>query len=204
MLASWGPLGVFGFAAAESAGIPNPGGTDLLLVAMTAARPSQSWLCALMAVMGSLAGTAVFFEMMRRGGEALLSRRASGRRGQKLSGWFKQYGIGTVFITGLLPVPGLPFKVFAACAGALGESRTRFLLVLLAARIPRYFALAFLGASLGDKSWPWIKSHTWQMAAAAAFLAAGLYLLLRCLEARAQRCIAPGGCVEEAPARVAE
>ena len=204
MLASWGPLGVLGFAAAESAGIPNPGGTDLLILAMAATRPSQALLYALMAVIGSLIGTAVFFEMMRRGGEALLARRASGRRGQKLTGWFKRYGIGTVFITGLLPVPGLPFKFFAACSGALGESRARFLLVLLAARIPRYFALALLGASLGDKSWPWIRSHTWQMAAAAAILAAGLYLLLRGLEARAQRRAAPAGFADEAPVRVAE
>jgi len=204
LLASWGPLGILGFAAAESVGIPNPGGTDLLLVAMTAARPSQALLCALMAVIGSLVGTAVFFEMMRRGGEALLARRAAGGRGQKLSGWFKRYGIGTVFITGLIPIPGLPFKFFAACAGALGESRARFLLVLLAARIPRYFALACLGASLGDKSWPWVKSHTWQMAAFAAVLAAVLYLLMRALEARVQRRAAPVAFAEETPYRVAE
>jgi membrane protein YqaA with SNARE-associated domain len=204
LLASWGPLGVLGFAAAESAGIPNPGGTDLLLLAMTAARPSQALLCAAMAVIGSLAGTAVFFEIMRRGGEALLARRAAGRRGQKLSGWFKRYGVGTVFITGLLPIPGLPFKFFAACAGALGESRARFLLVLVAARIPRYFALAYLGASLGEKSWPWVKSHTWQMAAVAAILAAGLYLLLRSVDTRAQRRGAPAGFEDKPGYPVAE
>jgi membrane protein YqaA with SNARE-associated domain len=179
------------FAAAESVGIPNPGGTDLLLVVMAAARPSQALLCALMAVVGSLVGTAVFLEVMRRGGEALLARRMTGRRTSKLTAWFRRYGLATVFITGLLPVPGLPFKFFVACAGALGEKRTRFFLVLAAARVPRYFGLAYLGAVLGDQSWPWVKSHTWHMAAFAVVLAAALYFLLHWTDKT--RGIAEGG-----------
>src|SRR5690242_9854549 len=100
LLVSWGPLGVLVFAAVESAGIPNPGGTDLLLVVVTAARPSQAALCAVMAVIGSLAGSSVFFEIMRRGGEALLSRRTARTRGvARFRGWFHRYGMVTVFIS---------------------------------------------------------------------------------------------------------
>jgi membrane protein YqaA with SNARE-associated domain len=179
-LGSWGPLGVLVFATVESAGVPNPGGTDLLLVVVTAARPSQAWLCALMAVLGSLAGSAGFFEVLHRGGEALLARRTARSPGvARFRGWFHRYGLVTVFISALVPLPGLPFKFFAACAGALGESRRAFMTVLAAARIPRYFALAYLGAALGDQSWPWVKSHTGYMAAAAAILAVGLYFLIR-------------------------
>jgi membrane protein YqaA with SNARE-associated domain len=167
------------FAAAESVGIPNPGGTDLLLVLITAARPSQAALCAILAVIGSASGSMVFFEIMQRGGEALLAKRTATGRGAKLRQWFHRYGMVTVFITALVPLPGLPFKFFAACAGALGEARLRFFLVLLAARIPRYFALAYLGAELGEESWPWVKSHTWQMAVGAAILTAVLYFLIR-------------------------
>jgi len=179
LVVAWGPLGILLFAAAESAGIPNPGGTDLLLVVLSAARPSQAALCAFMSVIGSIAGSMSVFEVMRRGGEALLAKRTASGRGAKLRQWFHRYGMVTVFISALVPLPGLPFKFFAACAGALGESRLRFLLVLLVARIPRYFALAYLGAGLGEESWPWVKSHTWHMAAGAAILAVGLYFLIR-------------------------
>lgn len=179
LVTSWGPLGILIFAAAESVGIPNPGGTDLLLVLITAARPSQAALCAILAVIGSVSGSMVFFEIMRRGGEALLAKRTATGRGAKLRRWFHRYGMVTVFITALVPLPGLPFKFFAACAGGLGEARVRFFLVLLAARIPRYFALAYLGAELGEESWPWVKRHTWQMAIGAAILTAVLYFLIR-------------------------
>ena len=179
LVVAWGPLGILVFAAVESAGIPNPGGTDLLLVVVTAARPAQAALCALLATIGSIAGSMVFFEVMRRGGEALLAKRTAAGRGAKLRRWFHRYGMVTVFVSALVPLPGLPFKFFVACAGALGESRTRFLLVLAAARLPRYFALADLGAVLGEESWPWVKSHTWHMAVGAAVLTVGLYFLIR-------------------------
>ncbi|MBV9397002.1 MAG: VTT domain-containing protein [Bryobacterales bacterium] len=179
-----GPLGVLLFAAAESVGIPNPGGTDVLVIVIAASQPSQAPLSALMAIIGSLAGSMVFFEIMRRGGEALLARRTATGRGAKLRRWFNRYGIVTVFITALVPLPGLPFKFFAACAGALGESRLRFLWVLAVARIPRYLILAYLGAELGEESWPWVRSHTWYMAAGAVVLTVLLYVLIRFADKR--------------------
>jgi membrane protein DedA with SNARE-associated domain len=61
----------------------------------------------------------------------------------------------------------------------MGARRLRFMLVLAAARIPRYLGLAFLGSQLGEESWPWVKSHMWQMFAVAVFLFASLYLIIR-------------------------
>jgi membrane protein DedA with SNARE-associated domain len=58
-------------------------------------------------------------------------------------------------------------------------SRTRFLLVLSAARIPRYAGLAYLGAQLGENSAPWLRSHVWHMLALAALLFGVLYALIR-------------------------
>ena len=46
VLISWGPAGIFLFAAIDGAGVPNPGGTDLLLVAVTIAQPSSMLLAA--------------------------------------------------------------------------------------------------------------------------------------------------------------
>jgi len=179
LVASWGPLGVFATALIESLGIPNPGGTDVLLLAVTIVRPSSAVWCALLAVAGSLIGTAVFFEVMRRGGERFLAQRTSSGRGARFRTWFLRYGLVTVFIPGLLPIPFLPFKFFAACAGAMGVSRTRFLLVLFAARLPRYIGLAYLGAQLGENSLTWVKSHMWQLVAFAVILFMLLYALIR-------------------------
>jgi hypothetical protein len=44
ILVSWGPLGLLAWSAMESAGIPNPGGTDFMLLALAAALPSKAVL----------------------------------------------------------------------------------------------------------------------------------------------------------------
>jgi membrane protein DedA with SNARE-associated domain len=179
VLISWGPIGLLILATLESAGPPTPAGTDFVLVFLTAARPSVWLLCALLTTVGSLTGSAIFFEVVRRGGEKFLTKYTSRGRGARFRGWFQRYGLLTVFVSALLPVPILPFKVFVTCAGAMGVRRLRFMLVLAAARIPRYLGLAFLGSQLGEESWPWVKSHMWQMFAVAVFLFASLYLVIR-------------------------
>ncbi len=63
-----GPVGVLILSMVESAGIPNPGGTDFLLLFITAARPQDAVLTAALAVVGSLVGSLFFFEVLRRGG----------------------------------------------------------------------------------------------------------------------------------------
>ncbi len=180
LLLAWGPAGIFLFAVIDGAGVPNPGGTDLLLIAVTAAQPSSMLLAAALAVLGSLLGSAIFYEIFSRGGERLLSRYTSSGRGLRLRAWFLRYGLITVFITALLPIPVLPFKVFAASASAMRVGRVRFLLVILAGRIPRYFGLAYLGATLGkEDAWPWVQAHIGLFALIAAALFVGLFLAVR-------------------------
>src|ERR1700675_3947039 len=93
ILTSWGPAGLLALATIESAGIPNPGGTDALLLVLTIARPSDEWLCAAMAVLGSLIGTFIFFELTRKGGERYLARYMSSGRGSRFRAWFQRYGL---------------------------------------------------------------------------------------------------------------
>ncbi|MGA3204318.1 MAG: hypothetical protein ABSF12_17640, partial [Bryobacteraceae bacterium] len=118
LLKALGPWSLLIVSTVESLGIPNPGGTDWLLVAMAIARPGDAALCAAMAVLGSLIGTAAFFDVMQRGGEKVLARYTSSERGARFRHWFQRYGLVTVFIPALVPLPFLPFKAFAACAGA--------------------------------------------------------------------------------------
>lgn len=166
-------------AIVESAGIPNPGGTDVLLLFMAAARPEDAVLSAALAVVGSLVGSMFFFELLRRGGEKFLAKHTASGRGQRFRAWFMRYGMITVFIPAFLPIPILPFKAFCACAGAMGVTRKRFLLVLAAARIPRYAALAYLGSTLGEHSGTWLREHGWYLLALGVVLAAALGLMAR-------------------------
>lgn len=179
ILKSWGPLGVFGLSFVESLGIPNPGGTDFLLLFIAAVRPKDAALSAFLAVVGSLIGSVFFYEATRRGGDALLYRYTASGAGQRFRAWFQRYGLITVFIPALLPIPILPYKVFAACAGAMAVSRARFFAVLTAARTVRYFALAYLGAALGDGAGPWLRAHLWHLLIFATLLTLVLGWLVR-------------------------
>ena len=120
----------------------------------------------------------------RKGGEAFLAKYATGARGHKFRNWYDRYGLISVFIPALVPIPILPFKVFAACAGVMGVRRTRFFSVLAAARFPRYFALAYLGQQLGENSTAWLRSHLWHLAGVAACIGLALYLMVRWVDSR--------------------
>ena len=178
---SWGPSGVFIFAVIDSAGVPNPGGTDLLLLAVTIANPASAWICAVLAVAGSILGSVIFYEILSRGGEKFLADKAG-----RFRDWFARYGLVAVFIPALLPVPFLPYKALAGCAAALGVGRTRFLGVILIARVLRYIGLAYLGATLGSNSLGWLKDHAWHLGAAAVILFILLYMLVRIADRSAE------------------
>src|SRR5215475_2991792 len=176
---SWGPAGVFVFAVIDSAGVPNPGGTDLLLLAVTIANPASAWLCAALAIAGALIGSAIFYEILSRGGEHYLAKSTAKGSGARFRAWVQRYGLVAVFIPALLPVPFLPYKALAACAAAMSVGRVRFLSVILVARVLRYSALAYLGATLGNNSFDWIKSHVLQMGIFAIALFIVLFALVK-------------------------
>ena len=178
ILVAWGPLGLLILSTVESLGIPNPGGTDVALLLLAIGRPEDALLCAVLATAGSLIGTMVFFGVISKGGERYLARYTSSGRGERFRSWFLRYGLLTVFIPALLPIPFLPFKAFAACAGAMRVSRRKFFLVLLVGRLPRYGALAYLGAELGENSFGWLAGHLWDMAGVAAAVFIALYVLI--------------------------
>jgi membrane protein DedA with SNARE-associated domain len=179
VLVSWGPLGLLLFAVIENAGPPTPGGTDFFLLFLAAARPNDAMLCAGLAALGSLVGSAIFFEIVSRGGEKLLVKYVSSGRGARFRDWSRRYGLVTVFVSALVPLPILPFKVFVACAGAMGVSRLRFMLVLTPARILRYLALAYLGQQVGENSGAWLTGHFWHLFVLATAIGLVLWLLIR-------------------------
>ena len=177
LLQSWGPAGAFLLAILDSAGVPLPGGVVALIVAISATDPAAGWVTAGVAVMGSAIGSLVLFHIARRGGEVYLERHTMSVRTRKFRMWFQHYGLVTVFVPALIPFP-MPLKVFVLSAGATGVSTLQFLGVILAARIPNYFAMAWLGMHLGHDALPWLRAHTLQFSLVGVALIVVLVLLL--------------------------
>ena len=102
----------------------------------------------------------------------------------KMRQWFQHYGLLTVFIGAISPV-FLPLKLFVICAGALGVRPLPFALTVLAARLPRYLAMAYLGAHLGHEgAGVYLKAHAWHIGGILAALFAVLFGAVKFLDAR--------------------
>jgi membrane protein YqaA with SNARE-associated domain len=180
-LLSWGPPGLFLLAVLDSAGLPVVGGVDFLLVWIASNHPQQAYLAALCAIAGSLLGSSVLFGIARKGGEVLLAKYTASRRGARLHSWFERYGLVTVFIPALSPLP-LPMKIPVFCAGALEVRWSFFLGVVLAARAIRYFALAFLGLRYGQMTFGLLRTHLWAVVLLAVALAVVALFVLRLIK----------------------
>jgi membrane protein YqaA with SNARE-associated domain len=172
-------MGVFFLGLLDSTGIPMVGGVDLYIVLVAMADRSQGYLAAAAAIAGSLIGSLLLFLIARKGGEEYHRRHTSSPRGAKLRAWFHEYGLVTVFVPAIVPVIPLPLKIFIISAGALEESPVTFSIVLLAARIPRYLFLAWLGSRLGAGTFPYLRQHIWELILFTAALFVVLYFVVR-------------------------
>lgn len=148
-LIHFGLLGIFAVASIDASVIPLPlpGSSDLLVLLLTAHR-GNPWLATLAGTMGSLVGGYFTWEAGQKGGEAMLQRYASERLVKRIKRWMKRNGILTVAVASILPPP-LPLMPFLLAAGALGVSRTRYMISLGIARAARYGLIAWLGATYG-------------------------------------------------------
>jgi len=170
----------------DSAGVPVAGVFDALLVLIAVERPSIGWLCAGLAVAGSTVGNVILFTAAHRGGRAFMEKAAPAGRTAKFREWFRRYGMVTVFVPALIPIP-MPLKLFVISAGVMGTPLAEFLTVTLTARCIRYFCLAWLGIALGRDSAGFLKSHAWWFALGALLLFLALYGFVMYRERRATR-----------------
>ncbi|HKN20046.1 MAG TPA: VTT domain-containing protein [Terracidiphilus sp.] len=144
-----GGVGLFSVAVVDSSPIPLPlpGSTDLLLLWLVAYGGDPRLLAAF-AIAGSLVGGYSTWHLGRRGGEAALRRYVPARLLGRVVGWVERHRILAVFLPAVLPPP-IPLLPFALASGALGVSRSRFLVVYGAARTLRYSLIAWLGVVYG-------------------------------------------------------
>lgn len=180
---AYGPPGLLLLAILDSAGVPIVGGVDALLIAVSTQLPHKAYPAATFAIAGSLFGSSFLFFLARKGGDVFLHRQIVSGRGKRLHRWFQQYGLITVFVPALSPIP-LPMKIPVFCAGALQVRYEYFLLVLLIARTIRYYGLAYLAIHYGEQTLAYVTAHGWQLGGAALTIAILAMLALRLLQKR--------------------
>jgi membrane protein YqaA with SNARE-associated domain len=175
-LVRFGPLGIFVLAMLDSSGVPMPAAMDFVLMFVAYKAPDRAYLIAAMATLGSLAGNLTLFLLARHGVRRFFRIPVPGKQG-RFGGWFDRYGLVTVFIPALLPIP-LPLKVFVVSAGVLRTPLVQFVAVILVGRVIRYFGEAYLAVRLGLGAQQFLRHNAWTLAGVALGLGLALALLL--------------------------
>lgn len=190
ILVAIGPWGLLALAFLDSSGIPIANTLDAYLIFLAIKEPDRAYWYAAIAVAGSTIGNGALFLAARHGGRRFLHRAESGR-GQRFRRWFERFGLVTIFVPALMPIP-MPLKIFVISAGALHTRFLPFLAVILLARIPRYFGETWLGVKLGQESTAYLRHHAWHFVIASIALAVLLCLLVLASERWHRRRYRPG------------
>jgi membrane protein YqaA with SNARE-associated domain len=183
ILIAYGPLGILALSFIDSAGIPVASGMDALVIVVAAKAPSRALLAASMGVLGSLIGNLALFMGARTGARRFVQTEPDPGKRRRFREWFQRYGLLTIFIPAMLPIP-LPLKVFVISAAVCGTPLRTFVAVILLGRAIRYFGEAYLGGLLGEGAGRFLRMYTWHVLAGAVALFAVLYLLLMWTERR--------------------
>jgi len=183
VLVAYGPMGIMVLAFIDSAGIPVASGMDALVIVVAAKAPSRAVLAATMGVMGSLIGNMALFLGARAGARRFVKDVPQPGDKRRFREWFERYGLLTIFIPCMLPIP-LPLKVFVISAALCGTPLRTFVLVIALGRSIRYGGEAYLGVRLGEGSAPFLRTHSWHLVGGAVALFAVLYALLTLTERR--------------------
>jgi membrane protein DedA with SNARE-associated domain len=189
-LQAYGPAGFFALGIVDSIGVPLPAAVDALLVTYAAKMPQFAYLASAATTAGSIIGNLLLYQGARfgterlTGGETPAEERSKVRRwfdrlglknlagdvtpdatgkGQRFRQWFERYGLLTVFIPAVTPFIPLPLKVFVVSAGVLRTPLSRFLAVVVSARILRYFGEAYLGIRLGEDARGYLTHNAWNI-----------------------------------------
>ncbi len=181
-LVAYGPVGVFLLAMLDSIGVPLPGALDLLFLDIavhSAHEPWRAYATALLGVIGSLAGNIALFQAVRHGHRLFQKGEPPPAQKRRFQEWFHRYGLATVFIPEVVPLAPLPLKVFVVSAALFRTPLRRFAPVIAAARVIRYFGMAWLGLQLGADARGFLARNGWTIAGAMLATLTMAYALAR-------------------------
>ena len=153
-----GAPGLFLVAALDSSFLSLPQINDLLLILSVTKNPHLMPLYATMSTLGSLAGCFAMYAVGRKGEDALIRKRFSGARSQRLLALFNRFGMLAVLVPAILPPPA-PFKIFVILAGASRMSPWTFALAVVLGRGFRYFGEGLLAVWYGEQAITFLENH---------------------------------------------
>jgi membrane protein YqaA with SNARE-associated domain len=188
-LITFGPWGVFLLGFIDSLGIPLPATMDALLILVAVKAPQRAYFTALMAVLGTAGGSLTLFLAVRHGRRLFLKGEPLPGRRQRFERWFNRYGMLAVFIPAVVPVLPLPLKVFVVSAAALKTPFSKFLMVILLARVIRYFGEAYLGVLLGEDAQTFLARHIWMILGIVLALAGAAYVAIGRIDRRRETAV---------------
>ncbi len=148
LLQPLGAYGVLAIAIVDSSFFGMP--LDAVVAAYVYQQPHLFWLYTLMAAAGSALGSLVIYFIGYKGGEALLRKRMSPQKFEKIHRSFDSHPFLALMVPAILPPP-TPFKLFVLAA-AVGEMRIRsFLSAIFAGRTLRFLLLSYLTVKFGPQ-----------------------------------------------------
>ena len=160
-LLAYGPFGLFAIALLDSALIPLPGGTDVVMILLTIQRPSWMLIYAAAATIGSVAGCVILYRISRHAGRRALNRFSESKQA-RVKQLIDRYDVLSVLVASILPPP-FPFKLFVISSGVFGLNIVRFALAIAVGRAVRFLLEGYLAVHYGDQAdivfkqyFPWI------------------------------------------------
>jgi len=183
-LKALGPLGLFGISLIDSAGIPLPGGPDLVMILLSANKPALMPVYAFAATTGSAIGCTLLYLVARRAGIAALKRISPAKR-DRIENALGRYDLIAVMVPAILPPP-FPFKPFVLGAGVFRLTTWRFITAVFIGRAVRFLIEGWLAIEFGEDAAVIIKQNGWVVLAAVA-LGAACFFMVRFLRARRLR-----------------
>ena len=175
-LLTLGIPGLFLISFLDSAGVPLPGGADLVVMLLSWQRPAHLFLIAVVAALGSVLGSLVLYYIARTKGDAMMSRFPKDKQ-DRVKEKFRRNDILALLVAMLGPPP-LPTKLFVLVAGVVRMDWRRFVAAVFAGRLIRFLGEAYIAVKLGDRAVETLKEHYPSIAGALA-AAVVLYFLLR-------------------------
>ena len=150
-LEPWGAPGLMLIAICDSSFLSLPEVNDLALMGLSINNPLRMWEYAAMTVIGSVIGCTLLYTIGRKGGEAMLRKRFTGDKVDRVRGWYQKYGMLAIIVPSLLPPP-LPFKIFVLSAGAFQMPWLKFMTAVGIGRSVRYFTEGILAVLYGQQA----------------------------------------------------
>ena len=148
LLKPLGIWGVFVISGLDAAALGLP--MDAVVASYVYQDHARFLLYVLMASAGSAVGSIVLYAIGYEGGEALLRKRISPERFEKIHLAFDKHPFWSLMFPAMLPPP-TPFKLFVLAAAVSEMHFGHFLLAIFSGRFVRFMVLALLTLKFGPQ-----------------------------------------------------